>query len=72
MVDDTSPWDSPTTPSELTGTLFCWELPAVGRTLKAGEACAAVEPVKTASDVYAPGERSGSETNPAVVDNPAW
>ncbi|MCW5638182.1 MAG: glycine cleavage system protein H, partial [Rubrivivax sp.] len=30
------------------------ELPAVGRALKAGEACAVVESVKAASDVYAP------------------
>ena len=30
------------------------ELPAVGRKLAAGEACAVVESVKAASDVYAP------------------
>lgn len=38
---------------ELTDVVFV-ELPAVGRPLKAGEACAVVESVKTASDVYAP------------------
>lgn len=38
---------------ELTDIVFV-ELPAVGRQLKAGEACAVVESVKTASDIYAP------------------
>lgn len=38
---------------ELTDVVFV-ELPAVGRRLQAGEACAVVESVKTASDVYAP------------------
>jgi len=38
---------------ELTDIVFV-EVPAVGRELKAGEACAVVESVKTASDVYAP------------------
>ena len=36
------------------GDLVYIELPDVGRTLKAGEACAVVESVKAASDVYAP------------------
>ena len=36
------------------GDLVFIELPAVGRTLKEGEACAVVESVKAASDVYAP------------------
>jgi glycine cleavage system H protein len=36
------------------GDLVYIELPEVGRTLKAGEACAVVESVKAASDVYAP------------------
>ena len=39
---------------EALGDLVFIELPAVGRTLKAGEACAVVESVKAASDVYAP------------------
>jgi glycine cleavage system H protein len=38
---------------ELTDVVFV-ELPAVGRQVKAGEACAVVESVKTASDIYAP------------------
>jgi len=36
------------------GDLVFIELPAVGRTLAAGEACGVVESVKAASDVYAP------------------
>jgi glycine cleavage system H protein len=38
---------------ELTDIVFV-ELPALGRQLKAGEACAVVESVKTASDIYSP------------------
>lgn len=38
---------------ELTDVVFV-ELPAVGRTVQAGEACAVVESVKTASDIYSP------------------
>ena len=36
------------------GDLVFVELPALGRQLQAGEACAVVESVKAASDVYAP------------------
>ena len=36
------------------GDLVFVEAPAVGRVLKAGEACAVVESVKAASDVYSP------------------
>jgi glycine cleavage system H protein len=36
------------------GDLVYVELPKVGRTVAAGEACAVVESVKAASDVYAP------------------
>jgi glycine cleavage system H protein len=46
---------------ELTDIVFV-ELPAVGRKVKAGEACAVVESVKTASDIYSPvSGRSSSE-----------
>ena len=38
---------------ELTDIVFV-ELPAVGRKFKGGEACAVVESVKTASDIYSP------------------
>ncbi len=36
------------------GDLVYVELPAVGKTLAAGDACAVVESVKAAADVYAP------------------
>lgn len=55
---------------ELTDIVFV-ELPAVGRQVKAGEACAVVESVKTASDIYSPVSGEILEVNPAVVDNPA-
>ena len=40
---------------ELTDVVFV-ELPAMGRKLKAGESCAVVESVKTASDIYSLGD----------------
>src|SRR5438067_12648280 len=55
---------------ELTDVVFV-ELPAVGRQVKCGEACAVVESVKTASDVYAPVSGQIVEVNRAVADNPA-
>jgi len=55
---------------ELTDVVFV-ELPAVGRHLKAGEACAVVESVKTASDIYSPLSGEVTEINQAIVDNPA-
>ena len=55
---------------ELTDIVFV-ELPAVGRKLKAGETCAVVESVKTASDIYSPVSGEVVEINPAVVSNPA-
>ncbi len=55
---------------ELTDVVFV-ELPEVGRKLKAGEACAVVESVKTASDIYSPVSGEVTEVNKAVVDNPA-
>ncbi|HVU26805.1 MAG TPA: glycine cleavage system protein GcvH [Verrucomicrobiae bacterium] len=56
--------------AELTDIVFV-ELPAVGRKVKAGEACAVVESVKTASDIYPPVSGEIIETNKSVVDNPA-
>ena len=47
------------------------ELPDVGRRIKAGEACAVVESVKTASDIYSPLSGEIAEVNQAVVDDPA-
>jgi len=55
---------------ELTDIVFV-ELPQLKRQLKAGEACAVVESVKTASDIYSPAGGEVLETNKAVVDNPA-
>jgi len=55
---------------ELTDIVFV-ELPEVGRKLTAGEACAVVESVKTASDIYAPVSGEIVEVNQTVVDNPA-
>ena len=55
---------------ELTDIVFV-ELPEVGRQIKAGEACAVVESVKTASDIYAPVSGEVIEVNKAVVDDPA-
>ncbi len=55
---------------ELTDVVFV-ELPDVGRKLKAGEACAVVESVKTASDIYSPASGQVVEVNQAVVDDPA-
>ena len=54
---------------ELTDLVFV-ELPAVGRSVKSGEACAVVESVKTASDIYSPVSGTITEINPAVTDNP--
>jgi glycine cleavage system H protein len=55
---------------ELTDVVFV-ELPAVGRQVKAGEACAVVESVKTASDIYSPVSGQVTEINKSAVDNPA-
>lgn len=55
---------------ELTDVVFV-ELPALGRKVKAGEACAVVESVKTASDIYSPLSGEIVKINPAVVANPA-
>jgi glycine cleavage system H protein len=55
---------------ELTDVVFV-ELPAVGRIVKASEACAVVESVKTASDIYAPVAGEIVAVNKAVSDNPA-
>ena len=55
---------------ELTDVVFV-ELPAVNKQVKAGEACAVVESVKTASDIYSPVSGTILEINKNVVDNPA-
>ena len=55
---------------ELTDIVFV-EVPAVGDKVKAGDACAVVESVKTASDIYAPVSGEIVEANKLVVDDPA-
>jgi glycine cleavage system H protein len=55
---------------ELTDVVFV-ELPEVGRKLKAGDACAVVESVKTASDIYSPVSGEIVEVNKPVTDDPA-
>jgi glycine cleavage system H protein len=55
--------------AELTDIVFV-ELPEAGRKVKAGEACAVVESVKTASDIYAPVSGEILEANKVVVDDP--
>lgn len=55
---------------ELTDVVFV-ELPAVGRVVKSGEACAVVESVKTASDIYAPVAGEVVAVNGEVAKNPA-
>jgi glycine cleavage system H protein len=52
------------------GDLVFIELPKVGRTLAAGEACAVVESVKAASDVYAPVAGEVVAVNEAVTGAP--
>jgi glycine cleavage system H protein len=55
---------------ELTDIVFV-ELPSSGRKIKAGESCAVVESVKTASDIYSPVAGEVAEVNANVVSNPA-
>lgn len=54
---------------ELTDIVFV-ELPEVGRNVAAGEACAVVESVKTASDIYSPVAGSVTEINTALANDP--
>jgi glycine cleavage system H protein len=56
--------------AELTDVVFV-ELPEVGRRVKAGEACAVVESVKTASDIYSPVSGEIVELNQPVTENPS-
>lgn len=55
---------------ELTDVVFV-ELPEVGRKIKAGDTCAVVESVKTASDIYSPLSGEITEANADVVADPA-
>ena len=55
---------------EFTDVVFV-EVPAMGRTVNAGEACAAVESVKTAGDVYSPVSGEIVAVNAALSSTPA-
>jgi len=55
---------------EALGEMVYVELPEVGRKLAAEEACAVVESVKAASDVYAPAAGEVVAVNEAVVKSP--
>ena len=52
------------------GDLVYVELPAIGKTLAAGEACAVVESVKAAADVYAPLAGTVLAVNEALAGAP--
>lgn len=54
---------------ELTDVVFV-ELPEVGRSLQAGAACAVVESVKTASDIYSPVSGEVTAVNQQLVQHP--
>jgi glycine cleavage system H protein len=55
---------------ELTDVVFV-ELPALGRTVDAGDPTAVVESVKAASDIYAPISGEVIEVNPEVESDPS-
>ncbi|MFV0297553.1 MAG: glycine cleavage system protein GcvH [Hyphomicrobiaceae bacterium] len=57
--------------AEQLGDVVFVETPDVGRTVTAGEACAVVESVKAASDIYAPVSGEVAEVNAALADTPA-
>ncbi len=54
----------------LLGDLVYVELPAVGEQIQAGNACAVVESVKAASDVYTPVSGEVVEVNEVLNDKP--
>lgn len=53
------------------GDIVFVELPEVGRNVAKSEACAVVESVKAASDVYAPLSGTIAEVNQSIIDEPA-
>ncbi len=52
------------------GDLVYIELPEVGKQYKAGEQCAVVESVKTASDLFSPVTGTVTAINEAIIDSP--
>jgi glycine cleavage system H protein len=57
--------------AEQLGDVVFVEVPDVGRTVTAGEACAVIESVKAASDIYAPASGEVVETNGDLAAEPA-
>jgi glycine cleavage system H protein len=55
---------------EQLGDMVYVEIPEVGQALAANDACAVVESVKAASDVYAPVDGEVVEVNDSLTDNP--
>jgi glycine cleavage system H protein len=55
---------------EQLGDVVFVDLPQAGRTVAKGEACAVVESVKAASDIYAPVSGEVVEANAALADSP--
>ncbi len=55
---------------EALGDLVYVEAPEIGRVLEAGEACAVVESVKAASDVYSPLAGEVTAANDSLADTP--
>ena len=55
---------------EQLGDVVFVDLPQAGRTVAKGEACAVVESVKAASDIYAPVSGEVVEANAALADAP--
>jgi glycine cleavage system H protein len=56
---------------EQLGELVFVELPAIDREVASGEACAVVESVKAASDIYAPLAGKVVEINETIVEDPS-
>jgi glycine cleavage system H protein len=56
--------------TEQLGDVVFVEVPEVGRKVTAGEACAVVESVKAASDIYAPVSGDVIAANAAIADSP--
>jgi glycine cleavage system H protein len=57
--------------AEQLGDVVFVEVPEIGRSVTAGEACAVVESVKAASDVYAPVSGEVVEANGELAGRPA-
>src|SRR5260370_36064176 len=55
---------------EQLGDVVFVDVPKAGRTVAKGEACAVVESVKAASDIYAPASGEVTEANAALADAP--